>query len=134
MTKEQAEAAVVKYGSLRAAARALKCDRGSLSNIIKGKAVKMAGKPAEKPTAGRNLAAFKQTYHKDTIIPAKIKAGLKSLGAAWEYEVEFVRRCGVSQSDMATYRDGFSDNWLQLRDGKKVWSSVAMVKQMKGML
>jgi len=100
--------------------------------LVFGK-VEQAGK---KEKAGRDLAAFAEQYDKDTIIPKKIEAALKGLGACWEYESEFVKRAGVSFADFGFYRQGYTDNWVMVKsDGKRVWSgSKAMIVKMKEML
>jgi hypothetical protein len=135
MTKAEAEAAVKKYGSIRNAAAQLHIRRDTISKLIKGVEVKTKKVAEIKKTAGRSLTEFKNVYDKDTIVPAKIKEGLADLGQSWEYEVEFVKRCGLSFNDIGNYRDQFPDNWLVIRgDGKKVWASVKMIKEMKGML
>jgi lambda repressor-like predicted transcriptional regulator len=85
--------------------------------------------------AGRSLAEFKQAYDKDTIIPAKVKAALKTLGAGWEYEVAFARLAGVSLSDLGNYRDQFSGYVVTLRESRRAWSgSTATAKAMREMV
>ena len=82
---------------------------------------------------GRSLAEFKQAYDKDTIIPARIRAALKTLGNGWEYEVQFAKSAGVSLSDLGNYREGFADHWHQIKaDGRKVWSgSRAIIAEIR---
>ena len=130
MTKAEAEAAVKKYGSQTKAAAALKMGRATIKRALESAEAKEVKKPA-----GRSLTDFRKAYDKDTIIPSKIKAGLTELGQSWEYESEFVKRCGISFNDMGNYRDQFEGNWMVIRgDGKKVWSSVKLIEEMKGMV
>lgn len=99
-----------------------------------------SGSPATttpKPASmtGRSLAEFRSTYDKDYIVPRKIAAGLKSLGAGWLYEMEFVKLCEVGLNDLATYREMFEENWHMCRkDNKRVWSgsktTIATIKEM----
>jgi DNA-binding transcriptional ArsR family regulator len=79
---------------------------------------------------GRSLAEFKQAHDKNTIIPEKIKKALRELGAAWEYEVEFIKRSGVGHADLNTYRSLFEENFVYLkREGKKIWCGTAAFAQ-----
>ena len=91
--------------------------------------------PVVSKGTAKGLAEFRNLYDKDTIVPSKIKAALSSLGAAWEYEVEFIRRDGISTSDMGNYRDQFDEYWTTVkRDSKRVWagtpSFAAKIKEM----
>jgi hypothetical protein len=87
--------------------------------------------------SAKTIDDFKNAYHKGTIIPAKIKAGIASLTPnGWEYEVEFSKLCGVSLYDLGHFRDQFADNIVPINRGsKRVWAgSVRLAKQMKEML
>lgn len=88
-------------------------------------------KPQPKPTAktkqaGRGLTDFRAAHDKRFIVPAKIRAGLESLGESWEYEQEFLRRCGLSTTDFSIYRDEFSDFWVQVggKSPKRIWAGT----------
>jgi hypothetical protein len=85
----------------------------------------------------KTLADFRQTYDKTTIVPTKVKAALKLLGASgWEYEVPFARSAGVSLSDLSNFREMFADYIVTLnRENKRAWAgSPATAKQMREML
>jgi hypothetical protein len=58
---------------------------------------------------GRNLEAFRENHDRAFIVPKRIRDGLESLGDSWEYEAEFIRRCGVATHEFSTYRDLFAD-------------------------
>lgn len=80
-------------------------------------------KPAAK---GHSLEMFRKTYDKKTVIPAKIKAGLAQLGESWEYEGDFVKRCGISVTEFSQYREPFAHHCVELprRGGlqsKRAW-------------
>lgn len=79
-----------------------------------------------KAASGKNLADFRRAHDKSFIVPQKIKAGLDSLGAAWEYEIDFAKRCGVSTADMAAYRSQFEPFWLiaDRSANKKAWAGT----------
>jgi hypothetical protein len=69
-----------------------------------------------KPASKRGLDDFRKAYDKSLIVPSKIKAGLADLGNAWESEAEFIRRCGVSQSEFGRYREPFlADHAVEVR-------------------
>ena len=82
---------------------------------------------------GRTLAEFRSLHDKDTITNNKVKAAIRQLGERWEYEADFVRRAGVSYTDLGHTREAYSGYWLMLRrEGKRVWSgSKEMITQMK---
>jgi hypothetical protein len=82
-------------------------------------------KPA--PQKGRDLEAFRAAHDRAYIVPQRIKAGLDSLGESWEYEAEFVRRCGIASQEMPRYRDQFKDFFVEPPRGsnsnpKRVWA------------
>jgi hypothetical protein len=59
----------------------------------------------------RDLGAFRAVHDRDTVIPNKIKAALEAMRKIgpehWEYEVEFIKRAGISNTDLARYRAQF---------------------------
>ena len=74
---------------------------------------------------GKSLDDFRALHDKSYIVPKKIGEGLQSLGEHnWEYEVEFLKRCGLSTTDLAAYRDQFQEFWLETggRNPKRVWA------------
>lgn len=102
-----------------------------------------------KPSAGKKIVAqpadikkvktlsdFRNTYDKATIVPAKVKAALKILGASgWEYEVAFVKLAGVSLMDLALFREEFAPYIVNLKDNKRAWAgSTKTATTMREML
>jgi hypothetical protein len=92
-------------------------------------------------TKGKGLEAFRAQHDKSFIVPARIKAGLVELGDSWEYEVDFCRRCSISLSDFAAYREPFLEfSVLTPRTGgrshgKRVWcGSKAFAAKLREML
>jgi hypothetical protein len=80
-------------------------------------------KPAKK-----NLDAFRSVHDKNVTIPNKIRAGLAALEKAegsegWEYEGEFVKRAGLSQSDLGAFRGQFDEHIVETKgkSAKRVW-------------
>lgn len=74
---------------------------------------------------GKDVEAFRELHDKNFKVPKKIKTALAELGDAWEYEAEFIKRCGVSNTDFAMFRDDFAAHWLEAktegRSSKRVW-------------
>jgi hypothetical protein len=85
---------------------------------------------------GKDLASFRQNFDKNVIMPAKIKAALAELGETWESEGEFVRRCGMSSTDFARYRDQFKDFYVDVRppgkNATRAWAgTVAFTNKLR---
>jgi hypothetical protein len=135
MTKQEAEAAVRKYGSMRAAAKGLRVARKTIRKAISG-AITATPLKAAASTSGKSLADFKQTYDKSFIIPQKVRAALKALGAGWEYEVAFAKLAGVSLVDLGIVRDEFAGHVVTIgRDSKRAWAGTkATAEAMRKML
>jgi hypothetical protein len=87
----------------------------------------MKPEPAKK-AEGKDFTAFRKLYDKSLIIPERIKVALASLGEGWESEADFVKRCNLSTSDFARYRDFFADYFIEVRAmGKgptRVWAGT----------
>ena len=85
--------------------------------------------------SSKSLADFRATYDKNYVVPKKIEEGLKKLGKkGWQYEVEFIRTCGISTTDLATFRDQFEEYYVNVggRNPKRVWGgSKELVEEMK---
>jgi hypothetical protein len=81
------------------------------------------------PAKGKDLESFRSAHDRSYIVPKKIQAGLEALGESWEYEAEFIRRCGLSTGDFAVYRDKFQDFSVETASvngnrGKRVWAGT----------
>ncbi len=90
--------------------------------------MKKAPKVAQ-PAKGKDLEAFRASHDRSFIVPKKIQAGLDALGESWEYEAEFIRRCGLSTGDFAAYREKFQDFSVETASvngnrGKRVWAGT----------
>jgi hypothetical protein len=76
---------------------------------------------------GKDLDAFRASHDRSFMVPKKITAGLTSLGDSWEYEAEFIKRCGLSTTDFAAYRDAFIPDHCVDTPGsgkKRVWAGT----------
>lgn len=94
-------------------------------------------KTATSSTA-KSLDDFRKTHDKSYVIPEKIKAGLAKLGKdGWEYENEFIRTCGLSQTDFSRFRNQFEGYFLLIggrNHPKRVWAgSKALVEKLTEM-
>lgn len=94
-------------------------------------------KPVAK-TTGRDLSAFRASHDKNFIVPKKIEDGLKALGPdKWEYQAEFVTRAQVSVTDLAMFREQFTDFLVEIsgKTRKTVWcGSKALAAKLKAMV
>ena len=90
-----------------------------------------------KPAKGKDLEAFRSMHDKSFIVPKRIQEGLAALGDSWEYEADFIKRCAVSQTDFAAYRDRFAEFFLETGGsggarGKRVWAGTkAFAKKLR---
>ena len=57
----------------------------------------------------KSLAQFQQTYDKNVIVPRKIEDALKRLGDGWETEMEFMKGAGLTNVELANFRDNYTD-------------------------
>lgn len=86
-----------------------------------------------------NRESFRAAHDRSVLVPQKIKAALASLAKdnanpnakdgpkdgsdGWEYEAQFIKRAGISQTDMGVYRDQFKGHVVQVsgKNPKRVW-------------
>lgn len=75
---------------------------------------------------GKDIDAFRAAHDKSFITPKRIREGLAALGDSWEYEVEFIKRCQLSNTDFAMYREQFKDFYVEVggRSPKRVWAGT----------
>jgi hypothetical protein len=81
------------------------------------------------PQKGKGLDEFRAAHDRAYIVPQRIKAGLDALGDSWEYEAEFIRRCGIASQELPRYRDTFRDFYVETprgsgSNGKRVWAGT----------
>lgn len=84
---------------------------------------------SKKQAKGKDLSSFRAVHDKAFRVPLVIKNALKELGDSWEYEGEFLKRSGVSNIDLAAFREQFADHWFEVRSGnrnvKRIWCGTA---------
>jgi hypothetical protein len=77
------------------------------------------------PAKGKSLDEFRAAHDKNFIVPQKIKAGLVKLGDSWMYEMEFMKLCGLSTTDLAMFREEFKAYYVEVgRSSKRVWAGT----------
>lgn len=91
------------------------------------------------PKNAKTLADFRAIHDKSFVVPQKIKAGLEALGKeGWEYEMDFMRLCGVSSTDFAAFREDFVEYYVIVggsRSAKRIWAgSKATAEKMRSMV
>ncbi len=84
---------------------------------------------AKKPA--KTLADFRAEHDPEVRIPNQIRAALESLRAegpeAWEYDADFIKRCGdrVGNANIAAFRSQFEKHQVRVRmkgkNDKIVW-------------
>jgi len=81
-------------------------------------------------TGDKGLDAFRAQFDKNVIVPNSIRTALAELakvlkaGDKYESEQEFIRRCGVSNTDFAMFRDAFEKFYVNVgtvRQPKRMW-------------
>lgn len=84
-------------------------------------------------SVGKTLADFRSAHDKNVIVPSKIKKALSDMESEhpenWCYEADLIKRAGISQTDMAAFRDQFADHIVETsgKTSKRVWFASAKV-------
>lgn len=75
---------------------------------------------------GKSLEDFRAVHDKSFMVPKAIRTGLEALGDSWEYESDLIKRCKLSQTDFAAYRDQFKDFFVEVpgRNAKRAWAGT----------
>lgn len=79
----------------------------------------------------KTLADFRAAHDRNVIVPAKIRKALADMAAEhaenWAYELDFMRRAGISQTDIGLFRPQFEQHVVETsgRNPKKVWFGSA---------
>ena len=144
MTREEAQELIKKHGSMRKASKAAGMHRETLAKIAAGKPVFTQQKRSlvisTKPYSGlqvtaRSVTDFRNTYDLNTIVPKKIAAGFKQLGAGWLYESEFAKAAGLTMKDLGMFRDNYAAHIVVVGDNRRIWAGKkAVAEQMRSMI
>jgi len=90
----------------------------------------------DKKLKGKNVNEFRSSHDKAFFVPKRIKESLAVLGESWEYEADFIRRCRLSNTDFARFRDEFIAFCVETsgRNPKRVWAgTVAFAAQLRSL-
>lgn len=88
-----------------------------------------------KKAAGKTLDDFRSAHDRNVIVPTKIRKALAEMEAEhpenWEYELDFMRRAGISQTDIGAFRPQFDAHIVETagKNQKKVWFASAKVAE-----
>jgi hypothetical protein len=85
---------------------------------------------------GKTLADFRAIHDRNVVVPTKIRAALAAMEAEggpenWDYEQAFIKRAGISVTDLGAFRDQFAAHIVETsRTGsashsKRVWVASA---------
>lgn len=74
----------------------------------------------------KDLSAFRAAHDKNVIVPKKINDAFESMkkaGDEFEYEGDFVKRAGLSQTDLGAFREQFADHIVETKgkSAKRAW-------------
>lgn len=88
-------------------------------------------------TGAKTVEDFRASFDRNYIVPNKIRAALTELGDGWVYEAELLRLAGISTTDLAVFRDQFSDYWLVADRAakKRVWcGTIALAEELRNLI
>lgn len=92
-------------------------------------------KDSVKKSSGKTLDDFRAAHDRNVIVPTKIRKALSDMESEhpenWEYELDFMRRAGLSQTDMGMFRPQFEAHVVEVggKNPKKVWFASAKVAE-----
>ncbi len=83
------------------------------------------------------LDSFRAQFDTNVVVPNKIRAALAALAKegpeAWDYELDFIKRAGLSQTQIGMFREQFAKHVVEVRpvgggkSARKVWFADAKV-------
>lgn len=91
----------------------------------------------------KTIADFRTLHDANVIVPNKIRAAfaamLKEGPEQWDYEGDFVKRAGISQTQISAFREQFVDHVFEApgtnggRAGRRVWfADPKVAKKLRG--
>jgi hypothetical protein len=87
---------------------------------------------------GRDINDFRSLHDKNFIVPKKIAAAIKAMGPhKWEYQADFVKNYQISVTDLAMFREQFSDFVVEIsgKTRKIAWcGSKALATKLRAMV
>lgn len=91
----------------------------------------------------KTVADFRGAHDTNVIVPNKIRAAfvamLKEGPEQWDYEMDFIKRAGISTTQLGAFREQFLEHVIDApsgssgRAGKRVWFADAKIaKKLRG--
>lgn len=90
----------------------------------------------------KTIADFRAAHDVNVIVPNKIRGALASMlkegPEHWEYEADFVKRAGISQTQIGLFREQFNDHVVEApgtsgRNGRRAWfADTKAAKKLRG--
>jgi hypothetical protein len=90
----------------------------------------------------KTIADFRTLHDMNVIVPNKIRAALESMlkegPEQWDYEGDFIKRAGISTTQVNQFRDQFTPHVIEAgrtngRSGRRVWVADAKIaKKLRG--
>jgi len=84
----------------------------------------------------KTIDDYRSTHDTNVVVPNKIRAALAAMlkegPEQWDYEADFIKRAGVSQTQIAAFRESFTDHIVEApavhgRAARRVWFADAKV-------
>lgn len=84
----------------------------------------------------KTVADFRAAHDPSVIVPNKIRKALEAMAREgkenWEYELDFIKRAGISQAQCSQYREQFQDHVVETavqhgRSSRRVWFASTKV-------
>lgn len=91
----------------------------------------------------KTLADFRTLHDLNVIVPNKIRAAfdamLKEGPEQWDYESDFIKRAGISQTQLGAFHEQFLEHIIETpghnggRAGRRVWiADIKVAKKLRG--
>jgi len=85
----------------------------------------------------KTVADYRAAHDQNVIVPNKIRKALEAIAAEgpenWEYEADLMKRAGISQTQISTFRDQFAAHIVETgathasSRSRRVWFGSAKV-------
>lgn len=92
---------------------------------------------AKAKQSGKSVEEFRAAHDRSYIVPKRIRQALASLGDGWEYEANFIKIAGISQTDIGRFRDEFDEHIVTTsgHNAKRVWAGTkALADKLRAMV
>lgn len=88
----------------------------------------------------KSIADFRNLHDQNVIVPNKIRAALAAMlkegPEQWDYEGDFIKRAGISTTQLGQFREQFLDHVIEAggaRAARRVWiADPKVAKKLRG--